>query len=209
MFSPIESRYRAPEQELLVRTPYSKTVVEELRAVPWAWWDGDERVWRVPFWSFEELRKRCPTIEAAAVRNEPEERRRQRDEIKASPDYAKAKAVSAEKRRHRYPVHGDMPPPLDRPLLSHEGVLAFTDVTGEVVEAEIARDYSPWTAKVAGDLVWALWRCPTHGELVRTWPAGQAANALELARGWWLPTLEELRDARRKARSLEWAQRSR
>jgi hypothetical protein len=209
MFSPIESRYLAPEQELLVRTPYSKTVVEELRAVPWAWWDGDERVWRVPFRSVDALRKRWPTIEAAALRNEPEERRQRRDEIRASPDYARAKAVSGEKRRRRYPVPGDMLPALDRPLFSHEGALAFTEVTGEVVEAGIARDHYPWAAEVAGDLVWALWRRPTHDELVRTWPARQAANAFELARGWWLPTLEELREARRKARSLERAQSSR
>ncbi|HEY5795418.1 MAG TPA: hypothetical protein VIU82_10410 [Bosea sp. (in: a-proteobacteria)] len=209
LFDPIESRYLEPERELLVRTPYSKTVVEELRAVPWAWWDGDERVWRVPFRSIEDLRKRWPTIEAAAIRNEPEERRRRRDEFKASPEYGKAKAVSGEKRRRRYPVPAGMLPPLDRPLLSHEGAVAFTEVTGEVVDADVARQHYPWSSETAGDLVWALWRRPSHDELVRTWPARQAASVFDKARGWWQPTIDELRDARRKAKSLERAQAAR
>jgi len=209
LFSPIESPYLTPEQDLLVRTPYSKTIVEELRAVPWAWWDGDDRVWRVPFRSIDELRKRWPTIEAAAMRNEPEERRRRRDEFKASPDFGKAKAVIGEKRRRRYPVLVDSLPPLDRPLLSYEGAVAFVEVTGEVVDADIAREHYPWSSEAAGDLVWAIWRRPSHDELVRTWPARQAAAASDKARGWWQPNIEELRHARRKAKSLERAQATR
>lgn len=209
MFSPIESQYLVPEQEIIVRTPYSKTVVEELRAVPWAWWDGDERVWRVPFRSIDELRKRWPTIEAAAMRNEPGERRRRRDEFRASPDYGKSKAVLGEKRRRRYPVPADMLPPLDRPLLSHEGAVAFMEVTGELVGHDVAREHYPWSSEAAGDLVWALWRRPSHDELVRAWPARHASDPSDRARGWWQPTIEELREARRKAKSLERAQAAR
>jgi hypothetical protein len=209
LFDPIDSRYLEQKQELLVRTPYSKTVVEELRAVPWAWWDGDERVWRVPFRSYDELRRRWPTIEAAALRNEPEERRRRREEFKASPDYGKAKLASGERRRRRYPVPANNLPPFDRPLLSYEGAVVFTEVTGELVEPGVAQEHYPWTAEAAGDLVWALWRRPSHDELVRAWPARQAADAADRARGWWQPTIEELREARRRAKSFERAQAAR
>jgi hypothetical protein len=40
-FQPIESRYLEVADDLRIRTPYSRTVVDELRLVPWAWWDGD------------------------------------------------------------------------------------------------------------------------------------------------------------------------
>ena len=73
-FEPVESRYLEAAEELRVRTPYSRTVVDALRAVPWAWWDGELKAWRIPFRSWEELRKRWPEIEAAARRSEPAER---------------------------------------------------------------------------------------------------------------------------------------
>jgi hypothetical protein len=57
-FDPIDSRYLEANGDLIVRTPYSRTVVEELRSVPWASWDSEERVWRVPFRSLEPLRER-------------------------------------------------------------------------------------------------------------------------------------------------------
>jgi hypothetical protein len=65
-FQPIESRYLEVADDLRIRTPYSRAVVDELRLVPWAWWDGDLEAWRVPFRSWEDLRRRWPTIEAAA-----------------------------------------------------------------------------------------------------------------------------------------------
>ena len=77
-FKPIESRYLEVADDLRIRIPYSKTVVAELRSVPWAWWDGDLKVWRVPFRSWDELRQRWPVIEAAAQRSEPEERQKRR-----------------------------------------------------------------------------------------------------------------------------------
>jgi hypothetical protein len=94
-------------------------------------------VWRVPFLSYDELRKRWSTIEAAALRNEPEERRRRRDEFKASPDYGKAKMVSEEKRRRPYPVPADNLPPLDRPLLSHEGAVALASSSSSALRKSI------------------------------------------------------------------------
>ncbi len=54
-FQPIESRYLEVTDDLRIRTPYSKTVVAEMRSVPWAWWDGDLKAWRVPFRSWEQL----------------------------------------------------------------------------------------------------------------------------------------------------------
>jgi hypothetical protein len=77
-FEPIDSRYLEVADDLRIRTPYSKTVVEELRAVPWAWWDGALEAWRVPFRSWEELRRRWPPIEAAA---RPAERRQRRSRV--------------------------------------------------------------------------------------------------------------------------------
>ena len=44
-FEPIESAYLEAGLNLIVRTPYSKTVVDELRQVPFARWDAGDRVW--------------------------------------------------------------------------------------------------------------------------------------------------------------------
>jgi hypothetical protein len=84
-FDPIESRYLEVRDGFLIRTPFSRTVQAELREVPWAAWDGDARAWRVPFRSWEELRRRWPAIEAAALRNEPEERKKRRDAARSRP----------------------------------------------------------------------------------------------------------------------------
>ncbi|MER9658063.1 hypothetical protein NKJ26_32440, partial [Mesorhizobium sp. M0152] len=77
-FDPISSRYLEIADDLRIRTPFSRAVLEELRAVPWASWDDELRAWRVPFRSYEELRRRWPTIEEAAQHAEPEERKRRR-----------------------------------------------------------------------------------------------------------------------------------
>jgi hypothetical protein len=42
-FDPITSPYLEVGDDLRVRTPYSRTVLEELRAVPWSRWDDDLR----------------------------------------------------------------------------------------------------------------------------------------------------------------------
>ena len=77
-FDPIGSPYLVAGDDLCLRTPFSRTIVEELRQVPWAHWDDNSRTWHVPFRSYEELRKRWPVIEAAARRNEPDARKQRR-----------------------------------------------------------------------------------------------------------------------------------
>jgi hypothetical protein len=207
-FEPIVSPYLTAADELIICTPYSRTVVAELRAVPWAWWNGEDKAWHVPFRSVDELRKRWPAIETAAKRNEPEARKQRNEAAKAEPGYEEAKLATSERRRHRYPVPAASLPPLDKVLMSHEGPLVILEVTGEVVPGETAqRHYTPSSAQQ--DLVWAIWRRPTFDELIRTWPAKRPAIPSDLVRGWWQPTLEELRPARRAARSLERAREAR
>ena len=61
-FEPTESPYLEAGEDLVVRTPYFRVVIAELREVPWARWDPEARVWRVPFRSYEALRRRWPAI---------------------------------------------------------------------------------------------------------------------------------------------------
>jgi len=61
-FEPIISPYLEVANDLRVRTPYSRSVLAELRAIPWAHWDDNLRLWRVPFRSYEELRRRWSSI---------------------------------------------------------------------------------------------------------------------------------------------------
>lgn len=202
-FQPLDSRYLEVADDLRIRTPYSKVVVDELRAVPWAWWDGNLKAWRVPFRSWEDLRKRWPTIEAAAQRNEPSERQKRQQARKGSPEQQEAAARAAERRRHRYPVPDAALPPLECVVMTYQGAVVFTEVTGELVgDATVGRHY-PDVSAAGVTLVWATWRKPTHAELVAAWPARWPADTRELARGWWQPTLDELRVERRKAKSAE------
>ncbi len=180
-----------------IKTPYSKTVVDTLREVPFSRWDGDLKIWHVPYRSFEELRQRWPQIEAAARRNEPEERRRRAAERKGSEEDMRSKLRSMERRRRRYPlVSGDLPP-IGRVVAISYGLVVFTDITGELVEPAAVAEFYPG---VTEDHVWGLWRKPTFDELVRTWPSKTARP--ERAQ-WWTPTIDELRPARRAARSRE------
>ncbi len=86
-FEPITSPYLEVADDLAVRTPYSRAVVAELRMVPWARWDPASRAWRVPFRSFEELRRRWPNIEDAARRAEPKERLKRAASRRTSPEH--------------------------------------------------------------------------------------------------------------------------
>lgn len=202
-FEPITSTYLEVADDLVVRTPYSRTVIIELREVPWARWDPALKAWRVPFRSFEDLRRRWPAIEEAAHRAEPEQRRTREESRKASPEHGDRRADAAERRRFRYPVPEDAPPPLNRVLMTHAGPVVFEAINGELVEPMIAaRFYSGVTASPAA-LIWAGWRRPSHAELVQAWPARMAPDPADLARGWWQPTIEVLREERRKAASLE------
>ena len=208
-FEPITSPYLEVADDLQVRTPYSRAVIAELRRVPWGRWDPAAKSWRVPFRSVEDLRRHWPTIEAAARRAECEERRRRQESRKASPENGDRRAVAAERRRRRYPVPADAPPPLDRALMTHAGPVVFEAVTGELVEPMTAARFYLGVTTGPAPLIWAGWRRPTHDELVQTWPARAAPGPAELARGWWQPTIEVLREERRKAASQERARLTR
>jgi hypothetical protein len=197
----------AAADDLRIRTPYSRTVLAELREVPWAWWDSDLKAWRVPYRSADALRRRWPAIEAAARSAQPEERRR-RQQMRTVTGNEAAESMR-ERRRRRYPVPADVLPPLGRVGMTHGyGAIIFTDIAGELVEDEVREKHYPQVA--ASDLVWGDWRKPSLAELVETWPARQPPGEAELRHGWWQPTLEELRGERRKARSAEraWATRA-
>ncbi|MGO7421816.1 hypothetical protein ACCT09_18315 [Rhizobium ruizarguesonis] len=197
-FDPIDSPYlELGKADFRIRTPYSKTVVDELHEVPSSRWDGDLRIWHVPFRSYEELRRRWPDIEAAACRNEPEERRRRVEERKGTEQDMRSKLRAAERKRHRYPFQSDDLPPIGRPVVTAYGIVVFTEISGELVDPDDVADFYP---RVTEDHVWGYWRVPTLEELVRTWPA--KTLPVENAE-WWLPTIEELRPARRTATSRE------
>ena len=208
-FEPVTSPYLEVAEDLVVRTPYSRDVVSELRLVPWARWDPSSKAWRVPFRSVEELRRRWPGIEQAARRAEPEERRKRAESRRGSPEHAERLAEAAERRRNRYPVPEDSLPPLGQVLMTHAGCVVFEAVTGEVVEPLVAVRFYPGVAADAGTLIWATRRRPTHVELVRTWPTRVTPGQVEFTRGWWQPTIETLREERRKSASLERARSTR
>ncbi len=201
-FDPIESEYLEAGRDLVVRTPFSRTIIEQLRRIPWASWDSEERVWRVPFRSFEALRAGWLSIENAARRAEPSERKRRREELKRSPDFAEIKRLEAERRRKRLPFASSQLPPFGRPMTTNKGVVVVTGSDGELADAEAIATAYPGT-RSTGDHVWVFWRWPTLEELVRIWPARQSPDSGDLQRGWWQPTLDDLRAARRKARSIK------
>jgi hypothetical protein len=208
-FEPIASPYLEVADGFVVRTPYSRAVIAELRAVPWARWDPALKAWRVPFRSFEALQKHWPAIETAARSAEPGERQRRQESRKASPDRADRQAEAAERRRSRYPVPEDALPPLDRVVMTHAGCVVFEGITGELVEPAIVTRFYSGVRSAPATLIWATWRRPAHAELVRTWPARTPPSSDDLARGWWQPTIEVLREERRKAASLERARTTR
>ena len=208
-FEPITSPYLEAAEDFVIRTSYSRTVIAELREVPWARWDSSLKVWRVPFRSVEELRRRWPAIESAARLAEPEERRKRQESRKASVEHAEKQAEVAERRRSRYPVPEDALPPLDRVVMTHAGSVVFETVTGELVEPEIAARFYPGVTAGPSALIWATWRRPSHAELVQAWPARTPPSQADLARGWWQPTIKALREERRRAASLARAQATR
>ena len=200
-FEPIESRYlQTTPTAIQIRTPYSRTVVNEIREIPLARWDADRRLWTVPYRSLEELRRRWPAIETAAERNEPEARRARREAIKGTQEDEASKARMRERRRKRYPVPADDAPPFERAIGTHIGVVFFIGTDGELADpATIGTFY--FLAADSEEYVWASWRPGLLEELVTTWPARTPPNRRELKKGWWIPTLEELRIARRVAKS--------
>jgi hypothetical protein len=187
-FEPIASPYLETGDGLKVRTPYSRTVIAELRAVPWARWDPASKAWHVPFRSFEELRKRWLAIEGAARLAEPQERQKREASRKAAPEHVAKRAEAAERRRHRYPVPEDALPPPGHVLMTHGGCVVFEEVTGELAEPVIVARFYPGVIDVSAALIWARWRRPSHAELVQAWPSRAPPSRADLARGWWQPT---------------------
>ncbi|MER9405278.1 hypothetical protein NKI36_14630 [Mesorhizobium caraganae] len=207
-FDPIASPYIEVANDLLVRTPYSQAVLKELREIPWASWDEDLRAWRVPFRSYEDLRRHWPKIEQAAHHAEPEARKRRREERGISEAGRAAQMRSAERRRHRHPVLAVDLPPIGRAVATEQyGVVVFTGVSGELVTSEFSAVYPHVRAGL--DYIWGTWRSATLAELIKTWPARHEAGFVQHSRGWWQPTLAELRVARRNARSIDRRRRTR
>jgi hypothetical protein len=201
-FEPILSIYLSVDREgFRIKTPYSRKLVEEIRQVPFARWDGDHKVWRVPFASYDDLLHHWHAIETEAQRCEPEERRKRAEARKGTDAERNARRRAAERKRRRIPLPADDLPPADRPIATASyGIVIASDITGELVEDEDIADLYP---DVLDDHVWGIWRTPSLEELVQTWPAKREPDEYERRRGWWLPTLNELREARRTARARE------
>jgi hypothetical protein len=200
-FEPIRSPYlEAGPLALEIRTPYSKSVINDIREIPFARWDPDRRLWTVPYRALSELRQRWRAIESAAVHSEPQARKERMEALKGTREEKASKARASERRRKRYPIPlGDMPP-FETAISTHWGVVVFNGSDGEFADVQtINAFYFP--AKDADGNIWARWRRGSLEELISTWPAKAPPIAAELSRGWWFPTIEELRVARRAARS--------
>lgn len=210
LFEPLESPYLSVGEDLRVRTPYSHTVVETLRSIPWAHWNPDEKTWHVPFRSYEDLRRVWPVIEEAARRNEPEARKRRQDE-KRQQGHDRSDPLQTERRRRRYPVPGDDLPPLDTPVVTVPwGVVVFEGIDNQVVEEAPDAIIYPHARAGGERYVWAHWRMPTLDEVYRAKPCREPEDSeTRESRGWWQPSRVELQERARKLREIERARRAR
>lgn len=200
-FEPILSPYlQVYDRGFRVKTPFSRTVVSELRQIPFARWNGDDKLWEIPFASYDDLQHRWEAIEEAAKRSEPEERRKRAEARKGTEEEAKAKRRTTERKKRRLPVSSDDLPPIGRPVATRYGIVVVIEVTGEIVDPEEIAEHHP---DASDEHVWAGWRASTLEELVQTWPARTDPGDYERVRGWWQPTIDELREARRAAKSRE------
>lgn len=201
-FDPIVSKYLLVHQDRLeVQTPYSRSVVNTMRDVPFASWDPDRRAWTVPFRSYEQLHRRWAEIEAAAIRNEPEARKQRAAQRRGSPQDLASRARAIERRRRRYPLDPADLPPFGRPVMTRSfGVVVFDGCDGESVDGEILRShYSDLPDH--HNYVWGQWRPADLDELIKTWPSRSKTKIDGTV--WWQPTLDDLRAARKMARALE------
>ncbi|MFE1597756.1 hypothetical protein [Methylobacterium sp. ID0610] len=199
-FEPLTSPYLDPAPEsLIIRTPYSRTVVETLRGLASAHWDPGIRAWRVPWRSYEALKAVWPVIEAAAIRNAPEAKRARR----AAPGDREA---AGERRRRRYPVPADDLPPLGAPVeTAGFGVVVFEALdTAPVAPEDLPQAVAPVTP--GRTMVWGWWRMPDFRELAEVTPA---ARPDDVRRGWWPPTRDGLETRRRRLRETERARATR
>ncbi|TGQ63534.1 MAG: hypothetical protein E5V49_00690 [Mesorhizobium sp.] len=202
VFDPIVSKYlRRLDDHLEVVTPYSRTVVGEMREVPFASWDADRHAWTVPYRSYEVLRRHWSRIEEAARRNEPEERKQRHEANRGSEKERAARAHVTERRRRRYPLDPENMPPFGRPVMtSAYGVVVFVGCDGEPVDPEILRAcYAD--IPILAENVWGQWRPATLAELVKTWPSRSGSKTNDGI--WRQSTIEELRVARKAAARME------
>lgn len=203
-FDPIESPYLEAGEALIIRTPFSRTVVNELRQVPFAHWDDEDRAWKMPYSSYDALRKRWPDIEAAARRNEPEAKRARAEASRGTEADRLARERATERQRRRHPLDMDDLPPLEQPVSTLAyGIVVFTALTGELVDPELMRRFYSSLAAEDSDHIWGEWRPPTLVELVETWPARQPPGEDDRRSGWWHPTKQELVAARKQAKARE------
>jgi hypothetical protein len=209
-FDPLQSRYLVVGEDLGIRTPYSRTVVEIMRTIPWARWDPEDRIWRVPFRSYEALRACWPAVEEAALRNEPEARRKRREEQKGQPRDPEAIALEAERRRKRYPVPGDDLPPLEEPVTVFAfGVVVFENLGDELIGRGAVPVAYPHVSEETPSYIWARWRLPTFREIAAVRPRREAEGwSMRAARGWWRPDRGELDERRRILRRTERAKQA-
>lgn len=115
--------------------------MEELRQIPFARWNGDEKAWKVPYASYDALQHRWEAIEEAAKRNESEKRRKRAEARKGTEEETEAKRRTIERRKKRLPVPSDDLPPPERPVATRYGIVVFTEVAGELVAAKVAGFY--------------------------------------------------------------------
>ncbi|TCN31238.1 hypothetical protein EV184_10610 [Sinorhizobium americanum] len=200
-FEPIVSRYLEVSDDLRIRTPYSRSVIELLREISWTHWDEDMGgVAR----TLPVLRRTAATLAHDRGGRPSKRTRRRKRRRDAEKGLRGAKGGVA-----GIPLTTDDPPPLGRPVATvQDGIVTFLDFLGEVAEpAALAQYYHQ--ADQAVDHVWGRWRRPTFAELVATWPARKEPGPEALSRGWWQPMLAELRIARRNARSMARRQQAR
>lgn len=203
-FDPIVSKYLLVHQDRLeVQTPYSRSVVKVMRDVPFASWDPERCVWRVPYRSYEQLHRRWAEIEAAAIRTEPEARKQRAAQRRGSPQELASRARATERRRRRYPLHPNDLPPFGRPVMTRcYGVVVFIECDGEPVDDDIlGSQYADFPDH--HDYVWGRWRPAELDELIKTWPSRTGTKTEIDDALWWQPTLDDLRVARKAARGLE------
>ena len=187
-FEPLASRYLEVADDLVVRTPYSRAVIDRLRTLPAARWDPAARAWRVPFRGYEALRAAWPAIEADAGAAETETMRRRTPEEREA-----ARRLAADRRRRRCLVRLDDPPPLGEPVAT----AAFGVVVFEGVDLE--------PSEPGSGFAWAHWRFPTWRELAGAEPAVDA----DRTRPWWRPTATDIGERRRRLREGERAKATR
>lgn len=187
-FEPLTSRFLEVGSDLVVRTPYSRAVIDRLRALPAARWDPAARAWRVPFRGYEALRAAWPAIEAEARAAEADAARPRSAEEREA-----ARRLASDRRRRRCLVSLDDPPPLGEPVATPSfGVVVFEGI-----------DLEP--SEPGGASAWGHWRFPTWREL-----AGyQAAAEADRSRPWWRPTATDIGERRRRLREGERAKATR